>query len=242
MYFVLHAPRQVGKTTALLALAQELTREARYTAILVSMEVGAPFSQDPGAAELAILDAWRTRSTVQLPPELQPPPWPEASPGMRIGTALCAWSAACWAASRPLVIFLDEIDALADDALIAVLRQLRDGYSNRPKAFPWSLALIGMRDVRDYKVRAGGSDRLQSASPFNVKVESLTMRNFNEAETTQLLLQHTEDTGQRFEATALSRIFDLTQGQPWLVNALARQLTQVLCPDPKQSITASHVD
>ena len=242
MYFVLHAPRQVGKTTALLALAQELTREARYTAVLVSMEVGAPFSHDPGAAELAILDSWRARILVQLPPEWQPPPWPEAAPGMRIGTALRVWSAACAAASRPLVIFLDEIDALADDALIAVLRQLRDGYSNRPQAFPWSLALIGMRDVRDYKVRAGGSDRLRSASPFNVKVESLTLRNFNAAETAQLLTQHTEDTGQQFEATALTRTFDLTQGQPRLVNALARQLTQVLCTDRKQSITVAHVD
>src|SRR5262245_47590318 len=58
-YFVLHAPRQVGKTTALLTLAQELTREGRYTSALVSMEVGAPFADDTGAAELAILEAWR---------------------------------------------------------------------------------------------------------------------------------------------------------------------------------------
>jgi hypothetical protein len=53
-YFVLHAPRQVGKTTSLLALGRELSREGRYASVLVSMEVGAPFSHDVGAAELAI--------------------------------------------------------------------------------------------------------------------------------------------------------------------------------------------
>ena len=57
-YFVLHAPRQVGKTTALLSLGRELTAEGKYSAVLVSMEVGAPFSDDPGAAELAILGDW----------------------------------------------------------------------------------------------------------------------------------------------------------------------------------------
>ncbi len=54
-YFILHAPRQTGKTTALLALAAELTASGRYVAVLMSMEVGAPFEDDPGTAENAIL-------------------------------------------------------------------------------------------------------------------------------------------------------------------------------------------
>ena len=49
-YFVVHAPRQVGKTTALLTLAHELTQEGRYSALLVSAECGSPFSDDVGAA------------------------------------------------------------------------------------------------------------------------------------------------------------------------------------------------
>jgi hypothetical protein len=61
-YFVLHALRQVGKTTSLMALGRELTREGRYASVLVSMEVGAPFSHDVGAAELAILSEWRLGS------------------------------------------------------------------------------------------------------------------------------------------------------------------------------------
>jgi hypothetical protein len=116
------------------------------------MEVGAAFKDDPGAAELAILGAWRRAAEARLPDELQPPPWPESEAGQRISTALGAWAKA---APRPIVLFLDEIDAFQGDTLISVLRQLRDGYPDRPQAFPWSLALIGLRDVRDYKVASG---------------------------------------------------------------------------------------
>ena len=45
-YFVIHAPRQVGKTTAMLALAKQLTDSGQYTAVMVSVEVGAPLSSD----------------------------------------------------------------------------------------------------------------------------------------------------------------------------------------------------
>lgn len=39
-YFVIHAPRQTGKTTAMLALAKQLTESGSYTAVMVSAEVG----------------------------------------------------------------------------------------------------------------------------------------------------------------------------------------------------------
>jgi hypothetical protein len=239
LYFVLHAPRQVGKTTALLSLARDLTAEGRYAAVLLSMEQGAPFSDDPGAAELAVLGSWRRSSEAWLPPELQPPPWPEAAPGDRIGAALQVWAQT---SPRPLVVFLDEIDALQDDTLISTLRQIRAGFPTRPTHFPWSLALVGLRDVRDYKVSSTANGRLGTASPFNIKAESLTLRNFTADEVASLYGQHTSETGQVFTPDAVARAFELTQGQPWLANALARQLTEVLVPDPTQCITAADVD
>ena len=73
--------------------------------------------------------------------------------------------------------------------LLSVLRQLRDGHRSRPKDFPWSLALVGLRDVRDYKITSNGGDaapRPHSASPFNIKVRSLTMESFTAAEVRSL--------------------------------------------------------
>ena len=238
-YFVVHAPRQVGKTTALLSLAQELTEGGRYVAALVSMEAGAGFPDDVGAAEAAILQSWQGKVDSQLPPKLHPPPFSDAPPGSRIGTALREWART---APRPLVIFLDEIDSLRNGVLISILRQLREGYSNRPESFPSSLALIGLRDVRDYKVASGGRDYLGTASPFNIKVRSLTLRNFTEEEVAELYLQHTAETGQRFEPEALALAFELTQGQPWLVNTLAKVAVEELVPEVSQPIRRAEIE
>lgn len=237
--FVLHAPRQTGKTTAMLALAQALTAGGAYTAALLTMEVGAAFNDDPGAAERAILDDWREAAVWQLPVELHPPAWPDAEPGARIGAALRAWAGA---SPRPLVVFLDEIDALQNAALISVLRQLRAGFPRRPTAFPWALGLIGLRDVRDYKVASGGSDRLTTASPFNIKTRSLTLDTFAPAEVTALYTQHTAETGQPFTPDALDLAFELTQGQPWLVNALAKVVVEELAPDPALVVTPALIE
>ena len=238
-YFVIHAPRQTGKTTAMLALAQTLTASGQYTAVMLSAEVGAPFPHDPGAAEQAILNAWSNAAKFRLSPDLQPPSWPQAPPGQQIGAALSEWAQV---SPRPLVVFIDEIDALQDETLIATLRQLRSGYPNRPQGFPHALALIGVRDVRDYKVAAGGSGRLNTASPFNIKISSLTLRNFTAAEVSQLYQQHTAATGQVFEAEALQRAFELTQGQPWLVNALAREIVEEIVTDSTEAIARHHIE
>lgn len=136
-----------------------------------------------------------------------------------------------WAdrSSRPLVLFLDEIDALRDETLLSVLRQLRSGYPERPGHFPQSVALIGLRDVRDYRIRLRPEqESLGTSSPFNIKVESLTLRNFTAEEIGELFAQHTADTGQAFTPEAIALAWELTRGQPWLVNALAAEMVDRL--------------
>ncbi|MFN8747627.1 MAG: ATP-binding protein, partial [Pseudanabaena sp.] len=238
-YFVIHAPRQTGKTTAMMALAQELTASGRYTSVMLSLEVGAVFSDDVGAAELAILDEWKQSIRFRLPRELQPQQWLEADAGARIGTNLSNWAEK---SSRPLVVFLDEIDALSNETLVSVLRQLRSGFPNRPQGFPQSVALVGMRDVRDYKYASGGGDRLNTSSPFNIKVRSFTLSNFSHTEVRNLYQQHTEATGQIFTPEAIDLAFHLTQGQPWLVNAIAKEITEYIAKDPHIPITPELVN
>jgi ATPase family associated with various cellular activities (AAA) len=237
-YFVIHAPRQTGKTTAMLALAEQLTERGLFAAVMVSAEVGAPFSQDIGAAEGAILGAWQDAIRFRLPAELHPPEWRQTEAGRQIRSALQAWAEV---SPRPIVLFIDEIDALRDETLVSVLRQLRDGFPARPKAFPSSVGLIGLRDVRDYKVASGGSGRLNTASPFNVKVQSLTLRDFTAEEVAELYAQHTTETGQEFRSDAIALAFDLTQGQPWLVNALAKAAIEELIDDLSVPITIEHI-
>jgi hypothetical protein len=238
-YFVIHAPRQTGKTTAMLAFAKELTATGRFVALMVSAEVGSPFSHDVGKAESAILSSWQLATKARLPTELQPTNWPPiAEVGSRIQTALQAWAIA---APKPLVILIDEIDSLQDEALLSVLRQLRSGFPDRPDAFPQSIGLIGLRDVRDYKIAAGGGPNLNTSSPFNIKVASLIIRDFHRDEVAELYGQHTIETGQVFTAAAIDYAFELTQGQPWLVNALAKEVVEELVPDRQTAITVEHL-
>ena len=122
----------------------------------------------------------------------------------------------------PLVLLIDEIDSLVGDSLISVLRQLRANYDRRPSHFPQSVILCGVRDVRDYQVYSSREGtHVKGGSAFNIKAESLRLGDFSEGEVRQLLAQHTAERGQAFEACAVERIWTLTCGQPWLVNALA---------------------
>ena len=236
-YFVIHAPRQVGKTTAMLTLAQELTASGEYTALMVSVEVGSAFPDQPEISEKAILSAWLDAADFWLPSELNPVP--HEPPIQRIGSFLKNWVET---SPRPVVLFIDEIDSLQNQSLINVLRQLRDGFPRRPKGFPQSVGLVGMRDVRDYKYAAGGSDRLNTSSPFNIKVQSFTLRNFNLAEVKRLYGQHTDATGQIFMEEAVNLDFHLTQGQPWLVNAIAKEITEYIADDPAIPITVELIN
>ncbi|BAZ91384.1 hypothetical protein NIES932_28920 [Raphidiopsis curvata NIES-932] len=236
-YFIIHAPRQVGKTTAMIALAQELTDSGEYTAVMLSVEVGSVFPDEPERAERAILGSWQDAIDIWLPEDLHPPFDPERREN--IGAFLKSWAKS---SPRPLVVFIDEIDSLQNQTLISVLRQLRDGFPRRPQGFPHSVGLIGMRDVRDYKVKSGGSERLNTSSPFNIKAESLTLSNFSFTDIQNLYEQHTTATGQVFTLGAVQQAYYLTDGQPWLVNALARQATQVLVKDVKQPITAEVIN
>ena len=240
-YFIIHAPRQVGKTTAMLSLAQELTESGQYLAVLLTLETGAAFPDDPAQAQNSILRRWQNEVRFKkLPlPSLAQIQAENEGTELDIQTVFQTWA---MQSPLPLVLFLDEIDSLQDQTLISVLRQLRAGFPNRPQGFPHSLGLIGMRDVRDYKVKSGGSDRLHTASPFNIKAESLTLRNFSFEEVQELYHQHTEATGQIFTPEAIHHAFYLTDGQPWLVNALARQATQVLVKEVSQPITVEAIE
>jgi hypothetical protein len=239
-YSVLHAPRQSGKTTSLRALARAVTAEGRFAALLFSCETGEPAGDDYRNAQLGVLADLRERAAIELPVALRPPdPWPDAPATSLLRTALAAWARMC---PRPLVLFFDEIDALRGESLRSVLRQLRGGFADRPKVFPWSVALCGLRDVRDYRAAGGADpDRLGTSSPFNVKVDSPRLPDFTKEEVESFYGQHTAETGQAFSSQALGDLFELSRGQPWLANALAREIVEKMGVSPSQPITAEHV-
>ncbi|MFC5821430.1 ATP-binding protein [Nonomuraea harbinensis] len=225
-YFVLHAPRQTGKTTMLRTLASELTAEGDMAALMFSCERAKSAGDDYAAAESLLLDSLREAAARSgWPKKLLPPDsWPQVTPGARFGSALSEWCRRC---PRRVVLLLDEIDALQGNSMVSILSQLRHGHNARHEGqpFPASVVLCGLRDLRDYKVASGGeAGRSNPASPFNIVAKSLRLGDFTADDIAELYDQHTQQTGQEFTKDAVERVFELTQGQPWLVNALAHEV------------------
>ena len=221
-YFVLHAPRQTGKTSALIALRDLLNsgEVGSFRCVNVNVEVAQVARDDVAEGIRAILSMMASRALL-LGDGYLDDVWPDmlakAGPNDALRHVLMRW---CVANPVPLVLLVDEIDSLVGDTLLSVLRQLRAGYEQRPEGFPQSVVLCGVRDIRDYRIRSSAGEVIAGGSPFNVAAKSLRMGDFTEAETRALMIQHTEETGQRFSAAALDAVWTQTRGQPWLVNAL----------------------
>jgi len=225
-YFVLHAPRQTGKTSCMLALRDLLNSQGDYIAVYANVEAGQASRDDVKSVVKSTVDtltfnvsltmnndplAGQIRDSVQ-----------QEGPDSMLAVFLSKLSEAL---PKPLVLFIDEIDALVGDSLVSVLRQIRSGYANRPAHFPNSIILCGVRDVRDYRIQTTGKDIVTGGSVFNIKSKSLHLGNFSPEEVHALYVQHTEATGQRFDEACFPLLWQATEGQPWLVNAVGYEVT-----------------
>jgi len=220
-YFVLHAPRQTGKTTCLLALMEKLNAEGNHTALYVNLESAQAARGDVASGMHIILDSLVASTDQYLGDRLLPKIAQEImttrAAGSFLREGLRRW---CRQLEKPLVLLLDEVDALVGDTLISLLRQIRLGYPDRPHSFPQTVLLCG---VRDYRIHNGDNQIITGGSVFNIKSASLRLGNFSYEDVATLYAQHTEETGQQFETGIIDYVFEQTVGQPWLVNALGYQ-------------------
>ena len=221
-YFVVHAPRQTGKTTALKALVREVSAKGDTFALYCTLE-SLQNRADPEKTNIAIRDL--IAANVEMSPFYQAVSDAPELRSDRGGVGLVVRTVlqnVCRAVGKPVVVFFDEADCLVGDALISFLRQLRDGYVNRDMIpFPKSIALVGVLDVRDYRaqIRPDGQS-LGQVSPFNIVRKDMLIPNFSKTDVSALYEQHTADTGQRFADGVVDDVWRLTRGQPWLVNAI----------------------
>jgi hypothetical protein len=241
-YFVVHAARQSGKTTCMQDLTKRLNAAGKYYALYCSLETVAVVPElDKGMQALI----WRLQEGFK---DYGIPHAEEFAKDANLsnyaGVLGDSLKAFCRILDRPLVLLLDEADSLTETMLVSVLRQFREGYNNRGAVpFVHSVALIGMRNLRDFR----GMVRPESQStgifsPFNIITRALTVKNFTEAEVCTLYQQHTNETGQTFNDDAIALVYQQTQGQPWLVNAVAREVVvEMLDWDYTQPVTAGMV-
>jgi len=249
-YFTLHSGHQTGKTTCAFWLVDHLNGSRRHRAAWVDLQT-AREQPDLDRALPIILSELDHASARDLPSLARPTP--EEVKALRAipERAVLGYLSLMQARSdRPLVLLFHEADGLVGPALASFLAQLRAGYLDRSREpFPSSVALIGLSPVRDHVLAQAdgreGSMRSSwpgTTSPFNISAEAATLGPFTRADVTELLAQHTQATGQRFEAAAAERIFALSAGHPWLTNALADQIVARDVGDRAVAIIAAHVE
>ncbi|MDR0894198.1 MAG: AAA-like domain-containing protein [Prevotellaceae bacterium] len=237
-YFVLHAPRQTGKTSCMLALRDYLNRQGRYYAVYANIEAGQASRNHVDRVIQGVVANISSRLCRVLgnkqPDEIRLELVKTSPTDSLLSDYLSTLSQTL---DRPLILFIDEIDALVGDSLVSVLRQIRSGYDDRPAAFPQSVVLCGVRDVRDYRIVQSNQEIITGGSAFNIKAESLRLGNFSREEIHTLYMQHTQATGQVFDDACFPMVWEATEGQPWLVNALAYEVTSRMVENRDRTVS-----
>ncbi len=238
LYWVLHAPRQTGKTTFLMSWMREINSKADAIACYVSVET----AQGIPETERAMPNICKAVESFARNAGFESPKFDSAVPESMLKEQLETW--AVMVAPKPLIVLFDEVDVLEGPTMISFLRQLRSGFAGRGVGkFPVSIALVGMRDLRDYLTKSKDGIPVNPGSPFNIKQSSAHISVFDYESVVKLISQHEEDKGQKFSREALDRIWYWSYGQPWVINALCQQCVWSIVPEEtRETVEAHHVD
>jgi hypothetical protein len=237
LYWVLHAPRQTGKTTFLRSWMRTINSGEEAVACYTSLEACQGIPERAEAMKTMHKAICESARASDLPiPKLS-----LDDHELLLYETMQKWSELI--APKPLVILFDEVDVLEGEALISFLRQLRSGFAERGVGkFPVSVALVGMRDLKDYITAAKGGISPNPGSPFNIKEDSTVLSNFTQPDIEKLFAQRTEETNQSVNRDALEYVYEQSRGQPWIVNSLFKRATmRVLQEDDYSAVTLAHI-
>ena len=137
---------------------------------------------------------------------------------------------------KKIVIFIDEFDGIPLDELenfLTTLRSLYQKYKGKDQKALYSIGLIGIRNIT--KLIVGG------VSPFNI-ADQVDLPPFSLKNVRDLFSQYTEETNQPFREEAVKKIYEETEGQPWLVNRLGTILTVDVKPETVEPIDRQDVE
>jgi hypothetical protein len=238
LYWVLHAPRQTGKTTFLQNWMREINAQGESVACYVTVEACQGI-EDVGISIQTICDAIASAAKTYGFPI---PAFDEKDGSYyRLKNILSNWAELV--APKPLIVLFDEVDVLQGETVISFLRQLRDGFSGRGiGTFPISIVLVGIRDLKDYIAQSKGGIAPNFGSPFNIKEDSVLLSNFVKEDISKLFAQRTTETGQQITQEALNYVYEQSNGQPWIVNSLFKRVTlRILDEESTETVTLEHV-
>lgn len=211
-YITVWAPRQTGKTWVMQQVIARLKQSDEFELAILSMQSAKSIKSAEEILNLLVdnLARWFQR------------PFPKIQ---RWSELITLFSPLYF--SKPLILILDEFDALQEEHINLFANEFRNMYiqrqneldkqSGEKSSLLHGLGLIGVRSVLGIENVSG--------SPFNVQ-RSLHIPNLTQEEVTGILHWYEEESGQRFEDGVIDRIFHEMQGQPGLTCWLGELLTE----------------
>jgi hypothetical protein len=144
---------------------------------------------------------------------------------------------------KPLILVIDEFDALPKEGISRLTRVFRNLYMRRQKELNkplnqrryllHGLALIGVRSVLGIENKRG--------SPFNVQ-RSVHIPNLTYDETKGMFAWYEKESGQKVHSEVVDRLFAETRGQPGLTCWFGELLTETYNQVPKKPITMGNFE
>ncbi len=116
---------------------------------------------------------------------------------------------------KKCVLIVDEVENVNQQYINDFLHSIRKVYHSRLEHCLKSVILVGVSNIVGIIQ--------DNASPFNI-VENLNIPYFTKDEVFELLGQHETETGQLFDEKVKAKIYQITAGQPGLVNGFAWKL------------------
>ena len=204
-YFTIWAPRQTGKSTYFRQLAERLQADG-YEVAQVN------FENYHSQTESSFLN--------RLSHSLKKY-WDIDFSGLAISDVFQAIESL--KDKRRFVLIIDEVEGINPAYFGTFLHTIRNAYHSRHEHPLKSVILVGVSNIVGVV-----SD---NASPFNIS-ENLSIGYFTQQECNELLAMHEQETMQLFDHKVKEKIYDITAGQPGLVNGFANQLVTRHPNDP----------
>ncbi len=222
-YITVWAPRQTGKSTVMLEVTKKLREQDQFDVVLMTMQS----ARSVHAAEdvLALfVDHLQTKLERTLP---QVTTWKEL-PKLFTSDYF----------ARPLILIVDEFDALHEEFINLFANEFREMYTDRlseitKKTYEKTyllhgLALIGVRSVLGIENATG--------SPFNVQ-RSIYIPNLTSEEVQGIFEWYVQESSQHIDPDVIEQLYYETQGHPGLVCWFGELLTETYNEHQDKPIT-----
>jgi hypothetical protein len=227
-YITVWAPRQTGKTSIMQEVFSRLKQETQFDVVILSLQF---LYEETDVLKVTQLIAQELTENLNLK-DLTLDTVGDFHQVFKRGTL-----------NKPLILILDEFDALEELAITRLVNIFRHIYNTRrnqadkPTAekdyLLHSLALIGVRAVLGVENVKG--------SPFNVQ-RSVHIPNLTHDEVTYLFNCYQQESGQLILPEVIERIFYEFQGQPGLTCWFSELLTETYNQTTAQPITMGNFE